>query len=91
MTVRNSEEHTQNKGNQKDQPQLERYFSSFIKIETKIWTKSTWKQKNKKCQCTIYSTYLQTRPLSKFCMCMLSLVSDVSPCKAQLILNCVLL
>ena len=36
MTVRNSEEHTQNKGNQKDQPQLERYFSSFIKIETKI-------------------------------------------------------
>ena len=32
----NPEEHPQNKLNQKKQPQLKKYFSSFIKIETKL-------------------------------------------------------
>ena len=33
---RNSKEHTQNKVNQKKLPQLQKYFSRFTKIETKL-------------------------------------------------------
>ena len=33
---KNSKEHTQDKVNQKDLPQLKKYFSSFIKNETKL-------------------------------------------------------
>ena len=38
---RNSKEHIQNKVNQKELPQLKKYFSSFTKIETKLLTKIT--------------------------------------------------
>ena len=34
----------------KEAPQLKIYFSSFTKIETKLWTNSTWKPKNTECQ-----------------------------------------
>ena len=37
-----------NKVNQKEQSQLKKYFSSFIKIEKKLWIKSTWKPKKQR-------------------------------------------
>ena len=39
ITDRNSKEHTQNKVHQKELFQLKKYFSSFTKIETKLYKK----------------------------------------------------
>ena len=45
----NSKEHTQNEVNQKELPQLKKYFSSFIKIEAKL-NKKYFKNQKIKCQ-----------------------------------------
>ena len=62
------------KVNQKELPQLKKYFSSFTTLETKFWTKSTWKPKNKECQGASYLIYYQARPSSKFCMFILCVI-----------------
>ena len=71
---RNSKEHTQNKVNQKELLQLKKYFSSFTKIGTKLWTKSPWKPKSKEFQGGSYSIYSQARPSSIFCMFILCVI-----------------
>ena len=50
ITDRNSKEHPQSEVDQKELSQVIKYFSPFTQIETKLWTKSTWKPKNKECQ-----------------------------------------
>ena len=51
-----------NKVNQKELSQIKKYFSSLTKIETKLWTKSTRKPKNKDYQGGSHLIYSQARP-----------------------------
>ena len=75
ITDRNYKEHTQNNVNQKELPQLKKYFSPFTESETKLWTKSTWKPKSKECQGRSHSVYSQEGPSSKFYMFMWCVIS----------------
>ena len=63
---RNSKEHTQNKINQKELPQLKKYFSCFIKTETKLNKKYLKTKKIKSVKAEVISIYSQARTSSKF-------------------------
>ena len=70
----NSKEHPQNKFNQKELPELKKYFTSFIKIETKLWAKSIWKPKNEETQGRSHLIYFEARPSSKLSMLILCVI-----------------
>ena len=70
---RNSKEHTQNKVNQKELLQFNKYLSSFIKTEAKL-NKKYLNTKNKECQGRSHLIYSQGRTSSKFCMFILSVI-----------------
>ena len=71
---RNSKEHTQNKINQEKLPQSKKYFSFFIKIETKLNKKYLKTKKKKEWQGRSHLIYSQARTSSEFCIFILSVI-----------------
>ena len=85
---KNSKEHTQNRVNQKELSQLNKYFSSFIKILIKPNKKYLKIKKRKVSRQKSFNLF----PTMNFIQILYVYIEpSIKPCQTQLILNCVLL